>query len=375
MFAPLDVIYQLFVGRHPDANCLDHAGEVLSRLQTFAWDRLRERGVTQVYLLGLWDNRGPIVVASEEGVDLSHDTRRTPSVFAITNHTQVNPLLGTNEELARLVDTLSACHLGVIVDFVPNHTGRIHPWVSAHAEYYHHTSEGFLTEFSGDVYKLNYEHPGTVAAMKQVLMTLAGLGVAGVRADMAHLVPLSFWREALTEVKQAFPGFLCIAEAYAPSLFDTKSLDDLVAAGFDLLYHETLYRNFKQCLDAHEPLAYLEAHLTHYLAHTPATRLNYVSNHDDPSPGALETLLALVLLLPSPLLLYNGSMVGMHKRLSHHSLELLPAQFDDFAHATTPLDHYVNLRLKGHVAEKLTLTNRTFELKLRHYPDPIHITL
>jgi hypothetical protein len=375
MFTSRDIIYQLFVGRHPNANVLDHSGHVIDRLATLPWHKLVDRGIILIYLLGLWDNAGPIIVSQEQDVDLNDQSKRTPSIFAISNHTHINPLLGTKESLQELISLLRQHKLKTIVDFVPNHTATTHPWVSEHPDYYHHGEAGFVAEFSQDVYKLNYENPKTVEAMLEVLLSIARMGVDGVRVDMAHLVPLSFWQAAIKRVRSEFPQFIFIAEAYATSLFDTTNLDQLKNAGFDLIYHEALYRNAKKCLTEGEPLTYLSEHLNYYLSHSPQTWLNYASNHDDPSVGKLTEILTLLLLLPSPLLLFNGSLLGMHKRLAHHTLELLPSEYDDFASDLTPLDHILQLRLAGHSATSITLEQNTFTLTLKDYKEPLHITL
>lgn len=375
MFAPRDSIYQLFVGRHPQANVVDHPGAVLARLKTFAWQKLKNRGITHVYLLGLWDNRGPIIVTQEEGVDLSNTSQRTPSIFAISNHTLVNPLLGTETELKELLSHLRDHDIKTIVDFVPNHTATNHPWVESHPDYYFQNESGLVTEFSGDVYKLDYENPQTCAAMQTVLMSIARAGVNGVRVDMAHLVPVSFWNTTIKQVRAEFPDFIFIAEAYSTSLFDTQVQQSLFRAGFDLVYHEALYRNMKKSGDDHEPLHYVLEHVRYYLEGNPLAWLNYVSNHDDPAPDGLHSWLALLLLLPSPLLLFNGVLSGMSKRLAHHTLELLPAEFDDFAQDVSPFDHFLTLRLQDHLVETLRLTDSAFELRLHKYQEPIHLKL
>jgi hypothetical protein len=375
MFTSRDIIYKLFVGRHPDANVLSHPKQVFTALSTFPWHTLVDRGISYVYLLGLWDNAGPVLVTQEEGVDLSDQSKRTPSIFAISNHQQLNPNLGTTQDFTNLISVMREHRLKTIVDFVPNHTATTHPWVSEHPDYYHHGDSGFVAEFSQDVYKLNYENPETVEAMQQVLLNIARMGVDGVRVDMAHLVPLHFWQAAIKRVRSEFPHFIFIAEAYATSLFDTDNLAQLQGAGFDLIYHEALYRNAKKCLTEHEPLTYLSDHLNYYLNNKPLTWLNYVSNHDDPSVGKLKELLSLMLLLPSPLLLYNGSLQGMEMRLAHHTLELLPRAFDDFAHDSTPFDHLLNLRLSGHSVVSVTLEQDALSLRLKDYPEPIHINL
>jgi glycosidase len=240
-------LLQIFVGRDPKASLVTHRASVLKQLQTFDWKQLfSESGFTGVYLLGLFDNRGPIVVTEEEGTILALDGKdRLPSVFALRDHGSVNPLIGSNQELADLVATIHKANGKVLVDFVPNHTALSHPWLTAHPEFYHadpNSKSGFVEEFSGDVVKLNYENQLLRAAQIKVIEGLAGTGCDGIRCDMAHLVPNHFWIEALDTTRRSFPGFVAIAESYGTNVFDWSPFEHLLQAGFDAVYHDYLFR-------------------------------------------------------------------------------------------------------------------------------------
>src|ERR1700742_3163711 len=47
--------------------------------------------------------------------------------YDVTDHTRLNPELGTPEEFARLVAALIEQSMGLIVDIVPNHLGVMGP--------------------------------------------------------------------------------------------------------------------------------------------------------------------------------------------------------------------------------------------------------
>ncbi len=79
--------------------------------------------------------------------------------------------------------------------------------VSTHPEYYV-ANDSFVKEFSGDVYKLNYKNKSLREEMIEVLKTIQGWGVDGVRCDMAHLVPLDFWEHAISTIKSTNNEFL-----------------------------------------------------------------------------------------------------------------------------------------------------------------------
>ena len=73
--------------------------------------------------------------------------------------------------------------------------------------------------------------PDTWQKMLDILMFWAGKGVDGFRCDMAEMVPVEFWKWAVSKVKLAFPKLLFIGEVYNPALYRSY-----VSAGFDYLY-------------------------------------------------------------------------------------------------------------------------------------------
>lgn len=327
------MIYQVFVGRHQGANLKDHPGQVIKRMSNWPWQNLKPLGITTIYLLGLFDYRGPVLVTEEGGVDLTGMPDRLPSPFALSDHERLHPGLGNLPEFTVLLNLLHSHNFKVIVDFVPNHTGTTHPWVTDHPEYYHQNQAGeFTREFSGDVIKLNYQNNQVVTEMNAVVETIAATGVDGVRCDMAHLVPNSFWSQAILKIKRKYPHFYFSAEAYSDSVFDWQPLNDLYDAGFDSLYHEALYRQFTLSPDEISLTKNLTGHLyfilNHYLHRD--KQINYIQNHDDPFPEKFrhleKTITTLVYLLPGTGLIYNGQLNRFFDRLSHHSLDLLPTE-------------------------------------------------
>ncbi len=326
-------IYQLFVGRHSYAQVVAHEGNVFTKLQLEGkWTNLT--GFNTIYLLGLWDNRGPLIVTEEEGVLLEGIPQRMPSVFAITDHENVSPVLGSLSQLQELVRHLKNSGFKVIVDLVVNQTSTVHRWVHDHPEFYRPGENGFIAGFSGDVYMLNLERPELLEEFKHIIDVMARLGIDGVRADMAHLAPLAFWGELIQQTKEMHREFMFIAEAYSETLFDWGVQKDLVDCGFDFVYHEFLYRNLRSFSDHNHPLEYVVGHLNYFLNRTDATHyIHYFRNHDDPSGLKNKThpsgWVQLQTMLPGGTLTYMGSLAGMKKRLAHHHLDLLDDKADE----------------------------------------------
>jgi hypothetical protein len=325
--APQGGIYQYFLGRDERADLFKHEGMVLERIVDFEWEKLKAYGIETIYLLGLFDNRGPIIVTEEEGESLPVDKDRLPSPFALRDHTSINPLLGTITQFAGLIERLKKLDFKIVVDFVPNHTGTTHPWVSEHPEYYV-KEEGKLTaEFSGDVYKLDYQNNQLSQEMVSVLEQIVSLRVDGVRVDMAHLIPNSFWKETIEHIHGLKPEFIFIAEAYHDTVFDWEPLLRLIESGFDQIYHEYLFRNVKNYLTAAGSLQDVAEHINYTSQQLFSPNLvNYVMNHDDylVNSQAITPLTALTMLLPGNFFIYNGQLAGWPKRIAHHRHQVLP---------------------------------------------------
>jgi glycosidase len=86
--------------------------------------------------------------------------------------------------------------------------------------------------------------PRTWRTMDEVLAYWQEMGVDGFRVDMAHMVPMEFWRWVVKRCRTRNAGVFFSAEAYDndPSkLTDGHVLDALLDAGFDAVYDDPSY--------------------------------------------------------------------------------------------------------------------------------------
>lgn len=74
--------------------------------------------------------------------------------------------------------------------------------------------------------------PATWQQMLDILLFWAEKGIDGFRCDMAQMVPVEFWRWAISRVKQRFPRLIFVAEIYEPHLYRPFIFE----GGFDYLY-------------------------------------------------------------------------------------------------------------------------------------------
>lgn len=90
--------------------------------------------------------------------------------------------------------------------------------------------------------------PATWNQMLDILLFWAGKGVDGFRCDMAHLVPVEFWRWAIGRVRLQYPRMIFIAEIYDPGLYRSFIFD----GGFNYLYDKVgLYDSLRALMEGH----------------------------------------------------------------------------------------------------------------------------
>ena len=282
------------------------------------WDRLAERGIDLVYLMGLWRRSaiGRQIARSEPQLFAAYD-EAVPgwrardvvgSAYSISGH-QPDPRIGTWNDLAAVREKLRARGMRLIVDFIPNHTGFDHPWVGEFSGRYvqgddaafrrHPLAFRAIERSTGevvliacgrdpffppwtDVAQLDYFNDETRAAMIDELKMLA-THADGARCDMAMLAltevfgstwerfvsgpapATEFWADA----RAAVPGFVLIAEVYWDLEWRLQRL------GFDFTYDKRLYDRM-----LHGPAGDVRDHLradADFQRHS----ARFIENHDE----------------------------------------------------------------------------------------------
>lgn len=140
------------------------------------------------------------------------------SPYSIADYYKTNPDYGTLEDFKHMVQAIHQAQMHIIIDWVPNHTGWDHPWITQHPDWYQKDKNGNITdpidyntgESWGwtDVAALDYKNPnmrlGMIDAMR---FWVNETGIDGFRMDVAHAVPEDFWiqcTDALYNIKPLF---------------------------------------------------------------------------------------------------------------------------------------------------------------------------
>ena len=183
--------------------------------------RLKELGVDILWMMPIH----PISQKDRKGT--------LGSYYSVADYKAFNPEFGTLDQFKEMVKKAHEDGMKVILDWVPNHTGRDNNWVTEHPEYYKKDAEGNMIGIYDwtDVYVLDYSKPETRAAMIDAMkFWLTEVDVDGFRCDVAGEVPTDFWDEARPQLEAAKPGIFMLAE-------DADHTKKLMVNAFDMGYN------------------------------------------------------------------------------------------------------------------------------------------
>ncbi len=333
---------------------------LLGEIPPQEWDRLKDLGMDYVWLMGVWSR-------SQEGRKMNIDSQEARafyetvlpacspedilgSCYAIGSYGP-DPLVGSWQDLDKARAEINQRGMGLILDFVPNHTGVDHHFIDEHPEYYiRGTRDDYLQDKTAffpvkqagalwyiahgrdpnfppwsDTAQLDYFNPDVREVMIQRIEEIAR-HCDGIRCDMAMLVlnaifhrtwgwanknparaipRQEFWEQAISRV----PGLVYIAEAY----WDTEwTLQQL---GFDFTYDKRLYDRLRGGLP-HEVYLHLTAAPDYQ-----ARLLRFIENHDELrsvlafGKGKTEAVATLYSTLPGMRLFFDGQLEGKQIRL------------------------------------------------------------
>jgi amylosucrase len=177
--------------------------------------------------------------------------------YAVSSYREVNPALGTIEDLRAVAEALKAAGITLVVDFIFNHTSNEHVWaqeaVKGNPQYqdfyyffpdrrmpdaYDQTVREIFpdqhpgafsqladgrwvwTTFNSFQWDLNYSNPATFTAMAEEMLFIANLGVDILRMDAVAFI----WKqlgtdcENLPQAHALIRAFNAVARIAAPSL-------------------------------------------------------------------------------------------------------------------------------------------------------------
>ena len=298
------------------------------------WQDLKNKGFNAVWLMGVWKICDYSIVESKKNFANYPQESIVGSCFAVDDYVP-DTFIGN---LLDLKSKLNSVGLKLILDFIPNHFGRLGSFFVDNPELFlrreqtiNNTSETFQFDNQNyflakdphyspwsDVVQLDYSKPQTVETIQYKLIEISKL-CDGVRCDMTMLIlpeifeqtwgkkSLDFWKVAIEKVKLLNPNFIFIAEVYWN--LENRVIDE----GFDLVYNKSfldgLINNDQPKLD--------------YAKQIIATgkSLIFLENHDEPRINSIfetykvKELTDYMYSQNSSLLIQDGELDGQKIRL------------------------------------------------------------
>ena len=200
------------------------------------------------------------------------------SYYAVASYTDINPEFGTLSDFNATVDQAHKLGIKVLIDYVPNHSGADHPWLTTHPDFYETDSTGkptYTADWS-DTRELNFNNLVMQDSMINTMKYwLNATKIDGFRVDVAWGVPYSFWDKCIPALKKIRNIYL-LAEADDAKLHET---------GFDATYTWKEFHVLNEIAAGKKNILTLDTVLQNIEKDfmKGAQRLYFTSNHDENS--------------------------------------------------------------------------------------------
>ncbi len=367
---------------HPNGSRDENGVGKFNDINNAALQAIRQFGASHIWFTGVIEHATQTDYSAEgiRPDDPSIVKGRAGSPYAVKDYYDVDPDLAETvpnrmAEFDALLQRTHAYGLKVIIDFIPNHVARQYnsdakpadvvdlgqsddttqafsptnnfyylpgqtfvgpePNGSMHEYPAKVTGSGSITATPDindwyETVKLNYginifdgqryfePVPATWHQMLDILLFWSEKGVDGFRCDMAHLVPVEFWRWAISQAKQRYPHLIFIAEIYDPGLYRSFIFD----GGFDYLYDKVgLYDSVRRLMEGHGTCYDLTRVWQQESGDFAQHMLRFLETHDEQriasrffagNPWAAVPAMTLTATMHTgPVLLYFGQEVGV----------------------------------------------------------------
>jgi len=291
-----------------EVNIRQYSEEGTFAAVTSSLERLKTLGVDILWLMPVH----PISELNRKGT--------LGSYYSVQDYTGLNPEFGTAEDFQALVDSAHALGMKVILDWVANHTGWDHAWITEHPDWYTHDSTGAIIPPDPgwtDVADLNFDVPEMREAMiGEMEYWINEFDIDGYRCDVAWGVPVDFWDEARAKLDSIKPVFM-LAEAEMPELMHNA---------FDMCYGWEFHHIINSIAKGEMKVKNLPVYFAKVdtVFQHDDIFMNFITNHDENSWAGTEferfgdgvaVNAILCYTVPGMPLIYSGQEVGFDKRL------------------------------------------------------------
>jgi 1,4-alpha-glucan branching enzyme len=315
-----------------EANIRNYSPEGTFNAFTKDIPKLKQLGVKVLWVMPIYPismkrRKATADKSIEDITDPAEKKKYLGSWYAISDYTAVNPDLGTLEDFQKLVKTAHDNGMYVILDWVANHTGWDHKWITEHPEYYEKNKKGEVTDPLNpetgepwgwtDVAHLDYKNKKVYEPMLHEMMYwVKDQGIDGFRCDVADNVPTDFWNFALPKLKAVKPLFM---------LMESEK-EYLLKGQFDMGYGFEAHHVMNDIAKGTKTVADWDKLMVHLSEkyEKDDIMMNLTSSHDENAwngseyermGDAAETFAALTYVMPGMPLIYTGQEYDNKKRL------------------------------------------------------------
>ncbi len=209
------------------------------------------------------------------------------SYYAVSDFTEVNPQFGSMDDMKNLISRIHEHGMKIILDWVPNHTGWDHEWIKNHPEYYTQDKDGNVIdpidpgtgESWGwtDVADLNYDNMEMRKEMiEDLVFWIKEQNIDGYRMDVAHQVPLDFWKTVADTLTKVDPDVFLLAEAEIAEQMNEKA--------FHACYGWEFHHIINDISKGHKNARHIDTFLTKLHENFKfGNQMHFTSNHDENS--------------------------------------------------------------------------------------------
>ncbi len=287
--------------------------------------RLKRMGIDILWLMPIH----PISIPKRKGT--------LGSYYAVSDFRAINPLFGDHKEFQRLVDSVHAMDMHIIIDWVPHHTGWDHPWIKDHPQFYNKDGKGEIrdpiNEETGDpwgwtdVAELNLSNPQMRRQIiDDMIYWIEEFNIDGFRIDHAHGVPPDYWDEVSKTLAGLNKPLFMLAEGEETYLRNDSSF----VAGYAWKFHHMtndIARGEKNVNQLDSILAIERKNYTY------GYNMYFTSNHDENSWAGTEfermgdghkAFAALCATIDGIPLIYSGQEEPLKKRLAFFEKDTIP---------------------------------------------------
>jgi starch synthase (maltosyl-transferring) len=272
---------------------------------------VNRKGANNTLAAQPWDVGSPWAIGSRHG-----------------GHDAIHPELGTMADFVAFVRRARELGLEVALDFALQ-AAPDHPWATSHPEWFTTLPDGSIAYAENppkkyqDIYPVNFDNDpqGLYRECLRIVESWIATGVTIFRVDNPHTKPINFWQWLITEVRQAHPEVLFLAEAFTrPAI-----MRELAKIGFQQSYTYFTWRNTKPELEgyARDIAAAADYMRPNFFVNTPDILHDYLV-HGGPAAFAIRAVLAATL-APS-WGIYSGFELFEHLNLRPGSEEYLDSE-------------------------------------------------